>query len=755
MDFNLDLNENQLKAVTTSSQNVRVIAGAGSGKTRVLTYRIAYLIGECNVNPYNILAISFTNKAAGEIRDRIIRLLNEEYSGLTIRTFHSLATYFLRIEIDTLDYPSNFTILDEDDQLRLMKEIVSDDFHKKKNDPLVGATLEFIERMKLEEKYPEDIDESKLTEEKKQLLDIYEVYEYKKKRMYCLDFDDLLLYAIKILENNPDIREKWQNRYRHILVDEFQDTNDVEFHFLSLLLSPSTCLYVVGDPDQTIYTWRGTNANIIVDLEKKTGRNIETIILDRNYRSTSTILDAANKLIAHNQLRVPKDLYCDKGKGEAITPKANNTHNEEAEWLAREVNILVNNYHYKYSDIAVLYRSAYVTLDFEQVFGRNKIPYRIYGGVRFYQRAEIKDVLAFMRLVNNPDDDVSFSRIINVPSRGIGEVTESRITTIANSKGISIYHFVESVEPKEYDLPPKPINSLKSLIRRINDARKDILKNDEAYSKILEQMILDIGYFDYLKKQDDNPEDRMDNVRALIEDIRKYQKSNPEATFNDYLQDIALVSSQDEINNGNAVSFMTVHTAKGLEFPVVFIIRFNDGIFPHNRSLAERGYEALEEERRLAYVAFTRAKERLYISFSCDYSYVVGGDLVPSRFISEAEIEIPELQRRSRMNPYASSGYDDSDSFFRREKKGPDERKKPKVYKFSDRAEDDGYYSQVDATPNDIEWHVGDIVEHDTLGKGVVIALLGDGIIEVDFENEGKKSILGNHPKVKKGIKNE
>ncbi len=755
MNFNLDLNENQLKAVTTSSQNVRVIAGAGSGKTRVLTYRMAYLIGECNVNPYNILAISFTNKAAGEIRDRIIRLLNEEYSGLTIRTFHSLATYFLRIEIDTLDYPSNFTILDEDDQLRLMKEIVSDDFHKKKNDPLVGATLEYIERMKLEEKYPEDIDESKLNEETKQLLDIYEVYEYKKKRMYCLDFDDLLLYAIKILENNPDIREKWQNRYRHILVDEFQDTNDVEFHFLSLLLSPSTCLYVVGDPDQTIYTWRGTNANIIVDLEKKTGRNIETIILDRNYRSTSTILNAANKLIAHNQLRVPKDLYCDKGKGEPIVPKPNNTHNEEAEWLAREVNILVNNYGYKYSDIAVLYRSAYVTLDFEQVFGRNKIPYRIYGGVRFYQRAEIKDVLAFFRLVNNPDDDVSFSRIINVPSRGIGEVTESKITTLANSKEISIYRFVEQVEPKEYDLPPKPINSLKSLIRRMNDARKDIEKNEEAYSKILEQMILDIGYFDYLKKQDDSPEDRMDNVRALIEDIRKYQKSNPEATFNDYLQDIALVSSQDEINNGNAVSFMTVHTAKGLEFPVVFIIRFNDGIFPHNRSLAERGFEALEEERRLAYVAFTRAKERLYISFSCDYSYVVGGDLVPSRFISEAEIEIPELQRRSRMNPYASSGYIDSESFFRREKKGPDERTKQRVYKFDDRAEDDGYYSQVEATPNEIEWHVGDIVEHDTLGKGVVIALLGDGIIEVDFDNEGKKSILGNHPKVKKGIKNE
>ena len=740
MNFELDLNTDQLDAVTTNQQYVRVIAGAGSGKTRVLTYRIAYLIDNFGVLPWKILAITFTNKVANEMRQRVINMIPECEKDLTIKTFHSFAANFLRREIGVLNFPASFTILDEEDQTKLVKDIAAT-FGFKKSDKIVGKTLSYIGSCKLAEKYPDDIHiVTPKFEDEKTCLEIYTRYEEEKDKMFALDFDDLLLKTNYILAKFPDIRFKWQDRIDHILVDEFQDTNDIENKLLHYLLKPSSSLYVVGDPDQTIYTWRGANQNIILKLDKEFP-DIETVILDRNYRSTQNILNSANKLIANNKLRVPKNLYTKSGSGEPVIVKSCSSSRGEADYLAREImNLVFVEKKYTYKDIAILYRSNYVTLDFEQAFMNKNIPYQIYGGQKFYQRREIKDVLAYFHLITNVKDNISFDRIINVPKRGIGDVSITAIKAEAETANKSIYEYVRDVDPKDSDVSSKVLNNLKIMITTIENTKEELETSEEVYSKILEDMIYSLGYFDYLRKEDDGDE-RIENVRALFEDIRHFLKSNPDSKFDEYLQNISLLSAQDDMVDGNHVTMMTVHTAKGLEFPVVFVVRFNQGVFPHNRALNEGGYQALEEERRLAYVAMTRAKERLYLTFSADYSYVLGGTLSASQFLRESGNTIKQESSFGFGNtPFGSS-------------------KTRKVYHFDDGdspgfVPDEPIKQDFDLPSNgleDDEWRVGDIVNHKTLGRGVVVALEGDGIIRVDFENHGEKSIMGNHPFVSKG----
>lgn len=743
MNFEKELNENQFEAVSASEQYLRIVAGAGSGKTRVLTYRVAYLIEELGIDPSQILAITFTNKVAKEMQERVAKLLNNECKGLTIKTFHSLAAYFLRREIDCLGFPKNFVILDEEDQTKLIKDIVYEMGYKR-NDPIVGKSISFISKMKLEEKYPDNIERKLLRgDEARTCLDIYTRYEEMKDRMFCLDFDDLLLKSNLILTENLDVRIRWSNYFKFILVDEFQDTNNVEFKFLTLLSNSNTSIYVVGDPDQTIYTWRGANQNIILDFEKKYPRS-KTIILDKNYRSTQTILDSANKLIDKNVLRVKKNLVAVGPKGEAIVIKGSSSGKSEADFVAREIKKLKNVNGYKYKDICLLYRSNYITLDFEQVFTANNIPYQIYGGVKFYQRKEIKDVLSYFRLVNSKDDDLSFERICNVPRRGIGETSITALKDEAFIKNKSLYQYVSDldIDLDITSVPKRIINSLKTMIFSLDKAREDIAKDEETMSKVLEDMIINFGYYEYLKKEDD-ADDRIENVKALFSDLRTYLHNNPESTFDEYLQNIALVSSQDELMEGDFVSLMTVHTAKGLEFPIVFLVRFNEGVFPNNRALLEAGFEGKEEERRLAYVAFTRAKERLYITYASDYSYVVGGNLLPSSFIKE-------------------SGNEFNTGVFN-QKPNQSQTRKERVYRFFD--DDKPFvFSQVNKSDNpirqdfhqnenkeEINWKVGDKLHHKTLGDGIVIALEGDGIITVEFKEHGKKSILGNHKFVSRG----
>lgn len=733
MNYEKELNEKQLEAVTSSYQHLRVVAGAGSGKTRVLTYRVAYLISELHIEPWKILAITFTNKVANEMKERITNMLPNVSKDLTIRTFHSFAAHFLRREIPVINYPSSFTILDEEDQTRLIKDIVTE-FGYRKSDKIVGIVQNYIGKCKLNEKLPDDINIVKPSfAEEKECLEIYSRYEEEKNKMLSLDFDDLLLKTNYILEHFPDIRFKWQQKIDHILVDEFQDTNNVEFKLLKYLLKPFTTVYVVGDPDQTIYTWRGANQNILLKLNE-TLPDIETVILDRNYRSTQNILNSANKLISFNKERVKKDLYTEENDGEKVVVKNNSTGTSEADFVSREIVRLIQNEGYKLRDICILYRSNYLTLDFEHSLTAHQINYKVFGGQKFYQRREIKDVLAYFHLIVNVKDDISFKRIINVPRRGIGETTENQIYEEAKLAKKSIYDYLKYVGYDETSISKKSLGSLKSMITRIDVARDDINKSEEVFSKILEEMIYSLGYIDFLLKEDDG-EERVENVKALFEDIRHFSKNNPELSFDDYLQNIALVSAQDEVSEGDFVNLMTVHTAKGLEFPVVFIVRLNQGIFPNTRALMESGFKGLEEERRLAYVAMTRAKKLLYLTLSSQFSYVVGSTLGPSQFIKESGNEALEVKPSYYNKPQKRSYFDDGPNF-----------------DFESDIPSSSNISQEEPEDNGIvDWKIGDVVMHKKLGKGVVTALEGDGIITVNFEEHGIKSILGNHPAVSKG----
>ncbi len=734
MNLQSELNEMQLKAVETDSQYVRIIAGAGSGKTRVLTYRIAFLISKYNVMPWSILAITFTNKVANEMRQRVIKMLPETNNDLTIKTFHSFAAQFLRREISVLGFPSTFSILDEEDQTKLIKDIVAN-MGFKRGDKIVGRAMGYISKNKIKEKYPEDIKIDKPSfEDEKTCLEIYSIYEDEKNKSFSLDFDDLLLRTNFILDQYPNIRQKWQRRFSHILIDEFQDTNDVEYRMIKLLQNSETSLYVVGDPDQTIYTWRGANQNIILDLIKEFS-NVETIVLERNYRSTQKILDSANKLISNNKLRVPKNLYTRLVKGEPVVVFSGPSSKGEADYVAREIQKLVKGDHRLYSEIVVLYRSNYVTMEFEAAFVNRGIPYKIYGAQKFYQRREIKDVLAYFRLIINTQDNIAFERIINVPTRGIGDMTVSKIKEEASSTNLSLYEFIKGLELDKTEVPARAVVKLKSMIKLIDLTREKINENDEVFSKTLEDMIWSTGYKDYLLKEDDGNE-RIENIKALFTDIRHYLKANPESTFDEYLQNIALYSAQDDVIDGDFVTMMTVHTAKGLEYPIVFVVRFNDGVFPHSRAVAESGYRGLEEERRLAYVAMTRAKEKLYLTFSADYSYVLGGRLLPSQFLAESGNDV--AQSVDTYSPFKSQN-------------------KQKEYHFNDGpsldfSSDEPIRQDFSKKTNNIEdWEEGDTVIHKAFGFGKVIEVEGDGIITVQFETHGKKSLMGNHPSITRG----
>ena len=522
MDYSKLLNEQQLKAVSTDAKYARIVAGAGSGKTRVLTYRISYLISEKNVAPNKIVAIAFTNKVAAEMKERALALLNGCGTGLTVSTFHSWCAKFLRKEIDAIKFPNNFTIMDEEDTETLIKNI-GVDLGFKKNDDAVKYAIGYISAQKCKGFYPQDIvlDQHALTLQKT-ALKMFHIYEQRKEEMLSLDFDDLLLKTIQILTDFPDIRKKWQNRIEHILIDEFQDTNDVQFKLVKLLMNDDTNLYVVGDPDQTIYTWRGANQNIILNFNK-TFPLAETLILDRNYRSTKTILNHANKLIAYNKKRVPKDLYTESDVGDPVVVECSRRRDDEATYVANQIeNIIRTHPGTTYRDIAILYRAAYLTLPFENEFMRRQIPYQIFGGIKFFQRKEIKDVLAYFRLIYNHSDDLSFERIVNVPRRGIGDSTMDALKAEKEGEKLSYFDYLDQIENFNTEVKPKNVMALTAIIQKIKETRLKLDANLEAYPKILEDFIRDLGYFEYLSSDDEKAEERLGNVKSLFDDIESF-----------------------------------------------------------------------------------------------------------------------------------------------------------------------------------------------------------------------------------------
>ena len=728
MDYTSLLNENQYKAVSTKSKYTRIVAGAGSGKTRVLTYRISYLISEMGVDPSSIVAIAFTNKVANEMKERALKLLKGMGNGLSVSTFHSFCAKFLRKEIDVLGFPNNFTIIDEEDQVKMIKDLAVEKGYKR-NDDIVKHTLGFISYYKCKGCYPDSIVLDRFASENdKKALAFFLKYEERKDQMLSLDFDDLLLKTIQILKEYPDIQAKWRKRISNILIDEFQDTNDVQYLLVKLLMREETALYVVGDPDQTIYTWRGANQSIILDFNRDVPL-AETIVLDRNYRSTKSILSAANKLIAHNKKRVPKDLYTLSEDGDEVVTECSYSREKEAKYVADQIeNIRLRNPDAKYRDIAVLYRAAYLTLPFENEFMSRRIPYQIYGGIKFFQRKEVKDVLAYFRLIYNHKDDLSFERIVNVPRRGIGDSTMDILKAEKESANLSYFDYIDSIENYSTEVRPKHIAALTALINQIKATEKRLNDNLEAYPKILEDFIRELGYFDYLASDDETAEEKLGNVKTLLENIVDFLKQNPESTFEEYLQNATLQTSQDEIKDGDYVSLMTVHVAKGLEFDYVFVVSMIDGVFPSERTIVESGHDGEEEERRLCYVAFTRARKKLFVSCNTSYSFVLASKSIQSRFFEEAGLK---FAKKDYYTP-------------------------PPRRSIFDEFEADGYFSDepvIEETPNyssDTNWQVGDIAIHDVFGRGVVVGIIDETILEIEFDEHGRKSILASHPKVHK-----
>ena len=706
-----DLNENQKQAVIDEANHIRIIAGAGSGKTRVLTMRIAYLIEKKNVKPYHILAITFTNKAAREMKNRIVDMLGDAGTGCHISTIHSLCMRILSEDIIALNYPKNFTVVDADDQKQVLKEAYKQ-IGISKSDYPYGSCLDYIADMKYQ--YIDPAQAMTFSYGEPRLVNKAKVYEYYDKRlkdMYALDFDDLILFTTRLFKKFPNIKEKWSSRFHYIHVDEFQDVDKEQYLLIRQLATCHDNLYVVGDPDQTIFTWRGADINIIVNMDKDYP-DTRTIILDQNYRSTNNILSGANSVIKNNIARVEKRLYSKNGDGAKIIHKSCGSEIAEANYVVSQI-MKLHDDGYNYRDMAVLYRANYLSREIEKVLIDNRVHYVIYGGLRFYERKEVKDILAYLRMITR-NDDLALIRIINTPRRSIGTKTIDAIQAIANERNMSMYDVIKN------GLYPKGKDVLNHFVKMVEKWKNDMKEID--LELLLQEVLDDSGYRMMLENEGET--ERLENVKSLLDDIKQYSEDYPDSTLDDYLQMIALYTDRASMEVDDVVSLCTIHSAKGLEFEVVFVIGLSEGIFPSERTLAE-GQKGLEEERRLAYVAYTRAKKLLYLTESNSFSYVIQSAKIASRFISEIdEAYIDHIDEKPKER--YSSIFDDDIIIERRKEK-----------------------------PVDNRYRNGDIVIHETFGEGVVLRE-ESGILEIAFKHPyGIKKILGSHPSLRKKKKEE
>ncbi len=711
MDLDKLLNKNQKEAATYLDSHLRIIAGAGSGKTRVITYRIAYLIDEIGVDPRKILAITFTNKAANEMKERVVDLLGVHALGSLICTIHSLCVRILRQHINVINYPSNFTIMDEEDQKALIKKIYNQ-LQIDAKTISIKSMIATISNYKMANITPEKALEfagSFQGEIKK--AKVYKEYLEYQENHFLLDFDDLLLKTVYIFENYPDVLEKWQYRFQYIHVDEFQDVGNIEYRLVKLMSDKAiTC--VVGDPDQTIYSFRGANVNYILDFDKDF-KPCKTIILNQNYRSTGNILNISNCLIRKNQNRLEKELFTEAtGGGEVIHYTAKNEQ-DEAEYICSEIEKIINDVDgVNYRNFAILYRANYLSRTIEQCLISHGIDYRIFGGLKFFSRKEIKDALSYLQLVCN-GEDLAFERIINVPSRGIGKKTMENIQAVAKNNHVSLYEAL-TLFSDQIKLSSKAKKEIRILVAAIEKARQSNLPLHEMF----ENLMNDIGYIEMLNKNLE--ENRIDNIHELQRSIYEFENQNPDlATIENYLQEIALYTDSDDNDDSQYVSLMTIHMAKGLEFDYVFVLGLSEGIFPSFRALSESD-EGIEEERRLAYVAFTRAKKQLYLTDSEGFSFVTDSPKISSRFVEEIGKEgIKHLGTKPR---FKTSNYINTN------------------------------LSKDELVGNNqvSDWASGDFVIHDTFGKGVVVKVNGN-TLDIAFElPAGLKTLMAGHKALKK-----
>lgn len=706
MDYIKSLNSGQKQAVTSMSRFIRVNAGAGSGKTRVLACRIAYLIDNYGVSENSILAITFTNKVAREMKERVNLMLGVESSCVLISTYHSFCARVLREDIASLNegYDRYFTIIDDEEQVSVCKDLLKKE-KVDKEDLNYKELVNYISYYKCLGTKPSEVET--FNDDQKQKQYFYELYEgYLKEHSY-LDFDDLLLKTVSLFEKSERIRNKWASRFQYILVDEFQDTNDIQYRLLKYMVNEDTSLFVVGDPDQTIYTWRGANIKLIMNFNLDF-KGVEDIKLEKNYRSTQKILDAANALIKENHNRLEKDLYSDNLEG--MKPKFFDAENseKEAEFVVNKIYDL-RGQGYDYKDIALLYRSSYYTRNFEQALMKRKIPYRIFGGLRFYQRKEIKDALAYLRIVVNENDDQALLRIINEPKRGIGDKTILNLKEDSERYGNSIYRVVKENKDafKKKDLVNEMCNAIEL-------AKFQFKENVRPFSDIMNDLLKQVGYIDMLSEDEEENENRLQNIDELASVLMDIQKETPEKGIEEILQDIALYSAQDDIMEGNYVSLMTVHTAKGLEFPVVFVVGLGEGVFPNQRAVFEKT-DGLEEERRLCYVAVTRAKKECYLTSNTGYSFVLNGSTQVSRFINEMRNNIDYLNKSKR--PSYLNDLNKNTTY------SSQKINKPTVGRV--------FGEEV---VNKNEYRNGTLVEHTAFGEGIVISVEGTNL-RIAFKN--------------------
>ena len=692
-----DLNKEQQKAVLETEGPLLILAGAGSGKTRVLTTKVAYLIEEAGISPYNILAITFTNKAAKEMSNRLYRLIGDKAKNVQVSTFHSFGVKILRENFKYLGYDKNFIIMDSEDSISVIKKILKE----KGIDPKIynpNAIKNKISSCKNEMMSPKDYEKYVASDFEKIVLLVYELYEGTLKKNNSIDFDDLLILPIKLFRENPNILQNYQERFQYILIDEYQDTNEAQYILTKMISAKYRNICCVGDVDQSIYSFRGANYKNILNFEKDY-KDAKTIKLEQNYRSTTNILDAANDVIKNNKERKDKKLWSDKGTGDKITYYRAFNGIDEAQYVAREIKNLINN-GIEYENIAVLYRTNSQSHVIEEEFLKNKIPYKIVGGIGFYSRKEIKDVLAYLRLIYNEKDNISLLRVINTPKRGVGSKTISNLIEKANNEGKSIYEVIVSGKELEF----------KNIIEKLKKFSESLTITE------LVDKILDITGIRKEYESDKTLESdiRLENLEELKTVTRTFEEKEGIVSLEDFLYEVSLVSDVNEYDEDkNRVSLMTVHSVKGLEFDYVFITGLEEGIFPHMNSLMNNS--DLEEERRLCYVAITRAKEKLYL-VNARLRMMFGHDCtnLPSRFIGEINKELLD-------------GYVSEDNF-KEEKIDIEE----KFYK------------------DDVDYKKDDYVYHEIFGQGKVINVSGS-LVTIAFKHPyGIKKLMKNHKSLSK-----
>ena len=722
------LNKEQQQAVQHTEGPLLILAGAGSGKTKVLTVRIAHLLAQ-GVNPYEILAITFTNKAAKEMKSRVEGLVGDVANRIWLSTFHSFCAKFLRFELDNfLGYNSNFTIYDTSDSQAVIKAALKALNLDDKYYP-VGAMIAAISDAKNKLLFASDFRKQARDFYQQKVADVYEYYERELRKNNALDFDDLLLVAVKLLQSNEAVLDKYSKRFRYVMIDEYQDTNHAQYLLAKLLASHWKNIAVVGDADQSIYAWRGADIQNILDFEKDYP-NCTSIKLEQNYRSTKIILDAANAVIENNEARPKKNLWTDKTEGAKIQHFTAQSEHEEAAFIGDTIAKKHDIHGVPYGDMAILYRTNAQSRVLEEALIKRALPYMMVGGTKFYDRKEIKDVLAYLRVLYNPFDDLSLLRIINVPKRSIGATTVAKLQDYARANGTSLFmtltqlHLVDTIKGKTKEKLEEFGILIFTLVAEMED--KTVLD-------ILEAILDRTGYLAQLEESTD-PQDqaRAENIGELLSVAKDFQDTNPTGTVEDFLEQVALVNDVDSFEQEESkVTLMTLHAAKGLEFPIVFLGGLEEGLFPHSRTLMNP--EEIEEERRLAYVGITRAEKELYISNATTRT-VFGrtSSYLPSRFIDEIPEELVDGLRAKR--------------------KVPDDIKRHVPQHMS-------VTSRPVTKPivrNEViaDWKVGDTAIHSKWGNGKVINVAGEGAgmkLTIEFPTQGVRVVMAKFAPVKKG----